>query len=65
MRCPHCKQEMYIHIQPGQVWKNDNGYRLKILDVGPIDFWCKWENGNRGSFNKEDFFRLYKLMEDC
>ena len=54
------------NIKPshGQIWKNDVGYELQILAVGTDELWCKWMNGNIGSFKKSTFLKAYLFYKD-
>lgn len=46
INCPVCKRELIIFA--GDVWINDRGYRVQILDYGTEDIWVLYlENQNK------------------
>lgn len=62
------KIELFFDVQPGEVWVNDKGYKLKVLDIDPTgaELWLEWENGRKGSWTPTKFIEArYRLYSHC
>ena len=59
--CPTCKQP--VKICKGQVWENDVGYKLEILDASINDLWVLHENGHRSAWEIDKFLKSYVLIK--
>lgn len=44
-----------VAIHPGEVWENDQGYQMEILDTGESEIWCRWQNGHKGHWDIQKF----------
>ncbi len=58
MNCPLCKRDLIIF--KNDVWINDKGYKVEILDYGSEDVWVLYlENQNKVSWKIKDFLEMY------
>jgi hypothetical protein len=58
MICPVCKKELVIF--KNDVWINNQGYRVEILDYGREDIWLLYiENQNKVAWKIKDFLEMY------
>ena len=56
--CPLCKKE--LNFFQGEIWVNDQEYKVKILDYGSEDIWLYYiENGNKVAWNIKKFLEQY------
>jgi len=58
VKCDHCGRE--VSFKKGDVWINDNGFKVKILDWGFNSVWVYYiTNKNKCSWGFEEFLRNY------
>ena len=58
MNCPICLRELIIF--KGDIWINNNGYRVEIIDYGTEDIWLLYlENKNKVAWKIKNFLTEY------
>lgn len=61
MVCKYCNKKA---IKVGEVWENDYGYRVKILDMGSDEVWLLYlDNNNRVGWQIKNFLDVYKPID--
>jgi len=62
--CPHCKTEKAYRIGIGDIWVNDAGYQVRILDFGDNEVWLFYlENDNRTAWEMTKFLDAYRPLK--
>lgn len=57
------KVNVTVDINVGEIWINDKGYKLKVLDIGVQSLWLEWENGNKDGWDLTKFIEYYRRHE--
>ena len=64
VNCPKCGHAKYTKFVRGDIWINENGYKVKILDFGFDLVWLFYfDNNNRTSWTHQEFVNQYCFYE--